>query len=231
LAAVHDVARLRLHPQITCCAVDDALWLRGANADDPLRFALRSILGVECFDVDDAGKITPSGRRIPVGRLPDGPWTPLEEWLLLALPRSSLPARAPALSPLRLVRTSRERAANVLVTDLAAWHEFATAAPQIRLQNLSFAASDDGLVVIRGLPLPPLPGRPYCETDGVAVPSGWRWSPAVEARVLRDALELADQDLALFTQEGVSEIVRGDDFVGATRSALRLTQEELSCGR
>ena len=64
------------------------------------------------------------------------------------------------LADLRLVRSNVEKEANVLLVELRAWRNYAATAPRIRLLHLSFAVSDDGQVVIRGLPLPPLPCPP-----------------------------------------------------------------------
>jgi hypothetical protein len=110
-----------------------------------------------------------------------------------------------------------------------AWRDYAVAAPQIRLNCLSFAASDDSQALVRGEPLPPLPGTRFVEVSGVAVPLGWTWWPAVDAEVVRQALGFAEYDLALFTSAGECELIVADDFVRATRSAVRLTAKELGC--
>lgn len=78
-------------------------------------------------------------------------------------------------------------------------------------------------MIIRGLPLPPLPGRLYCEAAGVAVQAGYHWEPALEPAVLRIALRLEKADLALLHADGTWDHVRNGDFVAATRAAVRLS--------
>ena len=85
------------------------------------------------------------------------------------------------------------------------------------------AGGEGSRVAIHGTPLPPLPGRMFCETDGVAAQAGWTWTPAVEARIVRQVLGLAKGDLALLHADGSWEHLRAGGFVAATRSAVRLT--------
>jgi hypothetical protein len=63
------------------------------------------------------------------------------------------------------------------------------------------------------------------EDNGIAAAAGWIWSPPVDSEVLRDSLRLEPHDLALLHEDGTWDHVRGADFVRATRSAARLSQE------
>jgi hypothetical protein len=166
---------------------------------------------------------------VPSGFLPDGPWTPLKEWLQPAAPPTLLPGKVTSRASLRLVRTTAERNANLVCVGFRAWRDYAVSAPQIRLHRLSFAVSGDAQTLIRGEPLPPLPGTRYVEIDGVAVPLGLTWSPAIDAEVVRESLGLDAHDIGLFTLAGVCEVIRADDFIRATRSAVRLTAKEIGC--
>ena len=73
---------------------------------------------------------------------------------------------------------------------------------QARLDRWHFAVASDGRVVVRGAPLPPMPGILYCEEEGVAVPVGFAFSPRVESAVVGELLELQPHDLALFHADG-----------------------------
>ena len=59
--------------------------------------------------------------------------------------------------------------------------------------------------------------------DGIALPCGWAFDPPVEARVLARLLRLGAGDLALFHEDASWERVAHEDFVSASRSAVRLT--------
>jgi hypothetical protein len=87
-------------------------------------------------------------------------------------------------------------------------------------------ADDRGRVIVRGAPLPPLPGVRLVEQDGIAVPAGWTWYPAIDAVVVRELLSLKSEDSARWnTAEGWQRI-SASDWVQTTRSAVRLTREE-----
>ena len=115
-----------------------------------------------------------------------------------------------------------------MLAGLDAWSAYGATAPQVRLACWSFAANSTGLVLVRGTPLPPLPGTRFVETDGIAVPLGFAWSPAVPAAVLRRVFKLEKDDALLWTADGVRRRIAAGDWVRATRSAVRLTCDALT---
>jgi len=82
------------------------------------------------------------------------------------------PAGPPARVPFSLVRSTDERASELLLTEFAHWQQYAARASEIRLRAWEFAVSSAGRVLVRGVPLPPLPGRQFVVRGGVAVPAG-----------------------------------------------------------
>lgn len=222
-AAAPAAGAIRLLPGVQVCEAGDELWLRGDGLDDALELALRKIPGAKRFTTDTRGRLFPPGARLPKGRLPDAGWLPLSQWLAPRPQTAALQGRMPPRIALRLVRSDRERRANVLVTALGAWAEYVRNAPLVRLKPLRFAASADGRVLVRGEPLPPIPGERCVERDGLAVPAGLEWSPPVDPAVLRDVLGLEDGDLALLDAEAGHERVFASDFVQASRESVRLT--------
>jgi hypothetical protein len=127
--------------------------------------------------------------------------------------------------PLRIVRSAEERLVALLMTSLAEWREFALNAPEIRLRQLRFAVDEVGNVIVRGKPLPPLPGRQFVLHGNIAVRAGFIWEPAVSADVLSRRLGLATDALALFHEDGTFSRIEAEQFVPATRSAVRETAE------
>jgi hypothetical protein len=223
-------APLRTVPGIEVCVTDDRLWLRGTQWTDDLDRSFRKILGAERFHQKTDGQLVPWSRILPTARLPDGAWRSLSTWLQPVLPTTVYPSTIGKQAALHLVRTYVERDANVLRVDTHAWRNYAATAPRVRLLHLAFAVSEDGQVVIRGLPLPPLQGAQFVEVNGIAAPTGWTWTPALDAASLRQSIGITDGGLAMFTLEGTCDVIEADNFVRATRSAVRLTEEALRHG-
>ena len=219
-------AALRTEPGVLVHEAADALWLKGAALDDRLDLRLRAIPGAERFAVLEDGALVPPGRRLPVASLPQGAWFPLREWLSVTFPVAALPGKSKPIVALRLVRSETEKSANLLVTSFTTWRAYAEKAPLVRLQRLTFAASEDGRAVVRGHPLPPLPGERFVEDAGVAVPAGWTWAPPVEAGIVADVLQLQEHDVALLLADGTWELIPATEFVAASRSAIRQTAVE-----
>ncbi|WP_166831243.1 hypothetical protein [Thalassoroseus pseudoceratinae] len=215
---------------LTVCVVDEWLWLRLDSTEMPV--SLRSLRRGEVFSVLDDGGLVPWGRQVPDGYLPDGPWQPLATHWDIEWPIAAIPAAIPNRVVPQLVRSETVREPNVLQTHLTAWMAYALTAPQIRLDRWHFVVSREDtdengpLVLVRGTPLPPIPGTQFVEEDGIAVPCGWHWSPAVDTDVLMQAFGVAPPDFILWTPDGRFEHIAAEDFVRATRSAVRRSVSE-----
>ncbi len=227
---------LRRTHGLQVCESGGLVWLRGETSDERLEQRLRMIPGARRFSILADRQLQPVGSRVPAGYLPEGPWTPLVDWLAVELPAAGWPGEAPERLTITLVRAAPPDGdgavamPTLMLTSLSAWAAYVCTAPQVRLERLTFAADDMGGVLIRGAPLPPLPGERFIEREGVAVPLGWQWWPAVEPAVVRavlarEAPALAENDLALVLADGSLQRVPADSFVRADRSAVRLTAE------
>jgi hypothetical protein len=213
--------RLRQVADVEVCDLPGQVWLRGPALDEKLHRRLAALPGARRFYVVADGQLQPVASRLPQGRLPGGPWAPLRTWLALRLPPAGLAGWPADRAPMALVRSAHPEAASVLLTDIDRWAAYASEAPQVRLDCWRFAAADDGRVVVRGEPLPPLPGERWVDRDGIAVPAGWRWSPTVEATIVRAVFGLESGDLALWSIGGTWQRIRAADFAAASRAAVR----------
>jgi hypothetical protein len=201
------------------------VWLRAGRLEDEQWELVRRLPGADRYTVLDDGQLLPVGGIVPRGRLPDGVWQPLDRWLAVELPTADEPAAAPSPASLQLVRSVVEREATWLQTSLAAWTAYVALAPQVRLARWSFVADRRGRIVVRGAPLPPLPGLRFVDHSGIVVPVGFTWSPHLPADVLRETFDLQKDDSLLWTPDGACERIAADDWVQATRSAARLTRD------
>jgi hypothetical protein len=227
----HTLGPLRRWSGVEACEVEATVWLRASHLEDEQWERCRHLPGADRYTVLDDGQLLPVGHLAPRGYLPGGGWQPLAQWLAVAAPTADTTCRPPTPSALKLVRSTESCEPNLLLTTFAAWSAYTTTAPQVRLARWSFAADRDGHVAIRGTPLPPLLGQRFVEEEGVAVPAGWTWSPRVDAVVLRDVFGLDADDVALWNTGGSWQRIAADAWVQATRSAVRLTVEELARGR
>ena len=217
--------RLRQVAGIEVCEGPDQVWLRGPALDEKLHRRLAAIPGGQRFYVLADGQLQPVASRLPKGRLPGGPWTPLPKWLALGLPPATLAGRSAERAPMVLVRSAHAETASVLLTTIDRWEAYATGAAQVRLDRWQFALADDGRVVVRGEPLPPLPGQRWVDREGIAVPAGWHWSPPVEAAIVRAVFALEPGDFVLWQSDGTWQRIRAADFTPAGRSAVRASAE------
>lgn len=220
LAAIRS---FRLTPQVTVLEEYTTIWLQGSDLNDELQLRVRSIPEAELFHLQPDDQLRRPGERVPCGYLPSGTWTEISQWLQPELPVAILAGRISERVTLRLIRSDRVVESSVLITDIKTWDAYAGSAPRVRLDRWMFAVSENSRVVIRGLPLPPIPGQHFVENEGIATPAGFEWMPAIDARGVRSLLNISDTDLVLMSEDGSYELVRSQDFVRATRSAVRLS--------
>lgn len=217
-------ASLRLHAGIVGARDGESLWVRGDDRSEAtIRMALQ--LPAEArFEILPDGQLIATGGRVPLGRLPALDWRPLDELFPLEIPPAALPCAVGARAALRLCRSETPSEPSALLIDTAHWRKFGTEAPAVRLKPLSFAVCRDGRCLVRGTPVPPLPGTRLVDDLGVLTPVGFGWDPALDAAVVRQVFRAGPGELILCRSpedgEGFERIA-ADQFVRATRSAVR----------
>jgi hypothetical protein len=204
------------------------VWLRGKPADERVAAKLSGLPARARFEWLASGQLRRIDERIPNAQLPSVQWQSLSSWLQVKLPDSAFPAELPRAVSLRLVRSTSEREPELLLTSLEELTRFAAMAPQMRLARLQFAANAGGAVLVRGQPLPPLPGDRFVVYSGVAVPTGFTWKPEVGADVLARRLGASGDGLVLWNADGSITRLHSEQFVPLSRSALRATQLALT---
>ena len=217
------LGKLRLINGLSILVDGASVWVRGEYLDDELNQRIRSIPNAERFIIQADRQLTRPGETVPSAQLPDGYWQPLRSWLSLKMPVAGFAAQTDQRVMLKLVRSTRPMLANLMQTSWERWLAYAITAPAVRLSRLGFAVSENADVLIRGTPLPPIPGRLFIEDNGVIVPIGWQFDPNVGSNVVRKVLNLDETEMALFSEEGSFERVPVSAFVQATRSAVRMT--------
>ena len=226
------IGRLRHVPGIVVLPIEsasqNAVWIKGETLDDRVSRTLRSIPDAERFLVTANNSLTSWGETVPRETLPDGAWIPISEWLTLQLPAAGFATPVSQRVPLKLVRSDSPVEANLLKVAWKFWRDYAISAPQIRLNQWSFAVSDQGDALIRGRPVAPLPGIRYVEQSGIAIPAGWRLEPPIAVASLHRAMSLEPGTIAMISEAGTMDGILESAFVSATRSAVRLTDNSLA---
>jgi len=222
------LAALRLNPGLEVGAAAGFVWLRGNRGDKHLDAMLAALPARGRYERIAPNQLRRIDQRIPSSRLPEITWTPLQAWLQVEMPVPALPAYGPRRAPLMLARSVEERAPGLLLATLEDLKQFAATAAKVRLDRLQFAASPSGEALVRGSPLPPLPGRRFVLRGRVATPSGFSWQPAVGVDALEQAFGVSGDTLLVWTEDGTVTSLRGEQFVPLTRGALAATVRSLA---
>ncbi len=220
------LGRLRLLPAVEVLIEADGIWLQGSELNEQTSNLLRSLTEAERYLVLSGDQLARWGETIPRASLPAGTWQPITNWLAVSLPTAAFAPRVEASIPLQLVRSSNPAEANLLRTTWAAWRDYATTTAQFRLNQLSFAASE-AEALVRGVPVPAIPGQRFVESAGIAMPAGWKSDPELDAKSTRELLKLTEGTIALFREDGSFESIPDQVFVRATRSAVRMTDDNM----
>lgn len=219
------LAAIRLSSGIEVAAAGQEIWLRGQRGDDSLNEKLSGLPANVRYEWLNPDQLRRIDQRVPSGRFPALQWQPLAAWLQVELPVAALPALEPRPVSLRLIRSAEEREPELLLTDIEAFQKFASAAAQVRLGRLQFAAAAAGRVLVRGQPLPPLPGCRYVLHCGIAVPAGFAWQPAVSPEVLARRFAVSGAALVLWNEDGTITRLHGEQFIPVSRSAVQATRQ------
>lgn len=222
-ADASSLAPFRLAAGLEIAAIGSRLWLRGPRAGDAFMDRLRSLPARERYEWVAPGQLRRHGSRIPCDRFPDARWESLAAWLEVRMPTAALPATVPRPVETRLVRSTTERPADILLTGWQEWAAWVFVAPRIRLQQLRFAVDDQRRVLVWGTPLPAIPGTRYVTRDSIAVPAGYEWEPAVEPGVMRRLFRIGADALVLWQADGRMVRLHREQFIAASAGAVRAT--------
>jgi len=220
------LGRIRTEPSLEVYADEDTVWIRCQDASEELQQIFMQLPATHSVATAD-GQLIERGRRVPQGYLPEGPWIGIAQWMEVTLPVAHLAGHMPRAVPVEMIPDARFETPQLLQTELQTWKQYVASAPRVRLERLAFLVASDGMVLVRGEPLPPLAGKRFVFQGRIAVEAGWAWLPAVSAEVLEAALPLTPGSVAVLYGDGRWYSIAEEEFVQATRSAVRAMSEGL----
>jgi hypothetical protein len=221
------LAPVRLVPDIEVAEADDQLWVRGRPAPPELLPHLAALPAEARFDWLASDRLRPVGSRLADQRLPLLRWESLRQWLRPEGGLVAMPGRRPRPVALRWVLGGVEAVPDWLATTVHDLTPFLRTAARLRLERLQFAASPDGRILVRGRPLPAVPGTLAVSHGRIAVPAGHHWEPAVDRAVLERSLNLAANEWAWFRSDGTFVRLNAEQFLPLHPAAWRATLAEL----
>lgn len=202
------------------------VWAWGAGTDAELDRVLTLVPTARIYHLLERDRLRSPGKLLPTATLPNLAWVPLRKWLSVRIPSAALPGRLSSSAKLELIRDPSRRVHSddeqMLLCGVEVFREFLLRAPAHRLARLRFVLNQScAEVLVRGQPLPSLPGDRYVLNDGVVTPAGYAWSPPIGACVIRSWLGVRDDAIALWKADGGLSEIEEEAFVGASRSAGR----------
>jgi hypothetical protein len=219
-AALAALADLRCQPGVFVVVADHRAWVRWTGGDEELLTRLLAVPGADLYVRRESGW-SRLGSLLPSGPLPfDEAAQPLAR-VLTPAGFAAVPARRREPCPvrLRLLRTDAVQTTTALACNVAALLAWCETVPQPRLERHQAAWSGERMLLF-GSRLPDIDAQRYWG-DALLLPLGWRAEPDLPPRAWREALNLAETELLLWTDAGVETLDR-NAFEPLTRAGLRL---------
>lgn len=222
--SVATLGPLRLIRGLEATRTEYNIWVRGVRLKRADEEAIHRVPWEARYELLDGGKLRPVDRLLPEGALPRGSWAALSDFLRLRLPSHSGPGAASRGVELELRPATAPREPNIIEAARRDWLTYAETAPEFRLQRLVFAVDERNpeSVLIRGVPLPPLPGVHFVEAERLAIPAGYQWWPAVTAGSIRRSLACGENEIVILRLDGTCSLIPRSAWMSAARSTIRL---------
>jgi len=223
-AALSYLAPLRAHSGIRVRRAGEWTWLWWTAGDVFVLQRILALRGAEVFARRDGLWYRP-GQQLPAFEVPDEDKVQPLTHLLTPAPVQA-ESGEPSLVPLTigLVRDDWPRDAAALcclLSDLGRWAEQATSK---QLAALEAMYADDRLL-LRRRRLPALARGGHVWGRGILIPLGFRLQPELSEGVLREALRLQSDEIALLSDTGF-EMIDARLFQPITRASVRLAMRE-----
>ena len=199
---------------------EDEIWIRGIDSQT-IDLRIQQLPAIKSYRLGEDALLFPNEKITPVGKLPELDWKSLQTFISVEPPVSAMPGEVQDSLPIRLAISKKERNVEALLIDLSTWKRYAATAPQIRLEQIQFAVSENNEVLICGTPLIPLPGKTFWLRDRILLPSGYDLELPVFSKMIQQRLDSEGRSFILFRENGTWEKIPFQNLVKGQRSAIR----------
>lgn len=204
----------------------EEFWLRIEKPQDEFPLAVKQIPAKAKYRLED-DLLFPLEGYTPIGKLPQMEWQPIASFMTVELPTAALPGNIEKQIPVKLIRTEEPKDTPFMLMSWENWRNYALQASNIRLQTLSFAVSVKQDVIVKGLPLPPMPGLLFWQNQQILLPAGWNFEHTILAEIFSINYLNGKEEWLLIRSEQEWERIKKKNFINASRSAIRKTQVHL----
>ena len=225
LANAVQVATIRDLPDVKVAEDGDALWVCGPMIEGKVPKQLVELsVQVRYVSAGDVALIPPESE-VPVAKLPEEiNWKPVTEFTSVRREASSLPGQDVERIGLKLTRIHTAKPVNLIEVELDTLIDWVSRTADVRMGRLRFACSENGHVLVHGLPVPSLKGSRFCEAGDVALPVDFALEPAVPAAVVHQLSDAPAGALVLVRDDSL-QVIERSNFVPLTRAAVRMSAD------
>ena len=197
------------------------VWLRFPPVDIAMEQQLSILPAMFTYRENEDGLLFQKESITPIRKIPVLTWQTIEDFIPIELPTAALPAKHAPTYHLKIVPSSNYQVGSLLRLSLDVWRQYAETAPAIRMESLRFALSEDGEVLVMGVPLPALPGEEYWLHGKILLPSGYDFEWPIIAPLFAEKENLDNKALILMDKNCSWQKIELQNFVKATRMGIR----------
>jgi hypothetical protein len=218
------LSSVRTLPGLCVASVGTEIWLRLPGTTLPLADSVKRLPTTKTFKLDGQRRLFAPKGLTPIGKLPDGNWIPILEFLPLEPPVSAFAGRVREVMEIALVPSEKMAEVSGLRCKRADFQAWAESVSALRIHAVRFAAAASGVVFVLGDLLPPIPGRAFWKREGLLLPAGFDLEFPLLAPMIAARCNPNGEGVVVMEADGRWECIDSKLFVVATRSGIRQTQ-------
>ena len=214
----------RTLPNLQAARNGSTIWLRSVDVNVPVDIKIKQLPLAATYLLDEENHLFLQDTITPQQLLPQLNWLEISKFITVEVATSAMPGKTDEKTSVNLIPTQNVQPGEAILTSLIHIKQYAETVPQIRLEALKFAVDNKGNTLVTGTPLPSIPGKEYWRNNSLLLPCGYDFEIPVTATLFAQTMNPIGIYEILFDTEGNWQRIAKENFVLASRSAIRLTQ-------